>query len=283
MTSPRADNLLLAALPEDDFRFLEQHLHSYALAHRAVLFAPGEAMKHVYFPCSGAVSLLADMRNDLPIECATVGRDGVLGASAAFMNRPAVSHALVQCAGDSVRVTATHFREMFAHSHCFRDLVFRFEETLFVRAQQAAACNTLHDVSARMCRWLLEAHDKSGSTTIPVTQELLAQLLGVQRTTITFVAKRLQRAGVISVRRGHVELFDLQQLRDAACECYAALRAHQETIFEEYSSARAHQAPRVLTSPQDEELAMAERMAGVRPRLGGRKAMWSHAAVAVER
>jgi hypothetical protein len=123
---------------------------------------------------------------------------------------------------DSVRVTATHFREMFAHSYSFRDLVFRFEEILFVRAQQAAARNTLHHVRSRMCRWLLEAHDKNGSTTIPVTRELLARLLGVQRTTITFVAKSLQRAGMISVRRGHVELFDLQQLRDAACECYAA-------------------------------------------------------------
>lgn len=224
-------NLLLAALRADDLSLLTPHLKDISLEQGEILQAQGERIEHVYFPHSGMISLLAVMRQGEAVETATVGREGVIGAISAFGPKQASTTAIVQVAATASRISVPRFQAAASKSERLRDIVVRYNEYLLVQTQQTAACHALHDVEARLCRWLLQAQDRTEDNTIPLTQEFLSQMLGVRRTTVTLVARALQEAGLIRYQRGQIEITNRKALEETACECYQAHRRHIEQVL----------------------------------------------------
>jgi len=217
-------NLLLAGLPAEDFGLLEPHLREVVLAQGMVLQEQGERIEHVYFPRDGIISLLTVMQQGAAIEIATVGREGAVGAVAGMAPRQSLTRAVVQIAGAASRISVSAFRSAVKKSGGIRDIIVSSSEILLVQVQQTAACNALHDVEARLSRWLLHARDRMDGDTIQLTHEFLSQMLGVRRTTVTVVAAMLQRAGLIRYARGHIRILDRPGLEARACECYTAIR-----------------------------------------------------------
>jgi CRP-like cAMP-binding protein len=219
-------NLLLAALPEKDLSLLAPHLKDVPLVQGVVLQEQGEPIDQVYFPHDGIVSLLAVMQQGNAVETATIGYEGAVGSLSGLGPRRSHSRAVVQVAGFSARIAAERFRKAAEESHEIRNIVARHGEMLLIQVQQAAACNALHAVEARLSRWLLQARDRLDSNTIGLTHEFLSQMLGVRRTTVTVIASMLQEAGLIRYHRGQIEIVDRPGLEGRACECYEAIRRH---------------------------------------------------------
>lgn len=224
-------NRFLATLPPHDFALLAPHLRTLPLERSVMLQDVGEEIEHVYFPHTGMVSLVAVMQSGATVETATIGRWGIIGASAALGAKSAVARAVVQLPGTAAWISAAHFHAAAGQSAAIRDLVVRYNDILLGQIQQSVACNALHAMEARLCRWLLQTHDCIDGNAIPLTQEFLGQMLGVRRTTVTIAARLLQGAGLIRYRRGLIHILDRQALEEIACECYAATRSKAEKLF----------------------------------------------------
>ena len=222
------DNRLLASLSAQDLALLEPHLTLIRLSGGEALYQPGDLIDRVYFPCSGVVSMMLVMGNSATVETAALGRDGGIAVLAGIAERRALSRVLVQVPGDAFLIEAPRFRAAVRESDGLRDMIMHATQAVLAQVIQSVACNALHPVEARLCRWLLMCRDRTGSTTIPLTQEFMAAMLGVQRTTVTAVARSLQDVGLIRYRRGMIELLDLPGLQNASCECYEAVRHHYE-------------------------------------------------------
>jgi CRP-like cAMP-binding protein len=192
------DNKLLASLPRDHFDRLLPHLSTVSLPQGLVLYESGDEVDQVYFPQYGMLSLLAVLRDGKAIETATVGREGVVGAMAGLGLYKSLVRVVVQMPVSVSKIAATHFRTAAAASDPIRNLCIRYNEVLLSQARVTAACNALHPIEARFCRWLLQSADRSASDTIALTQEFLAEMLGVRRTSVTEVASKVQNAGVIT-------------------------------------------------------------------------------------
>jgi CRP-like cAMP-binding protein len=237
-TPPRARQLehgkfnrFLATLPPHDFSLLAPHLRTIVLERGVMLHDVGEEIEHVYFPHTGMVSLVAVMQSGATVETATVGRGGVVGASAGLGAKRTFGRAVVQLPGTAAWISASQFHAAANESRAIRDLVVRYNELLLAQVQQSVACNALHGLEARLCRWLLQTHDCIDGDAIPLTQEFLGQMLGVRRTTVTIAARLLQSAGLIRYRRGLIQVLDRAALEDIACECYAAVRRNADNVF----------------------------------------------------
>jgi CRP-like cAMP-binding protein len=217
-------NSLLEALPEEDYALVAPHLVQVDLERGRLLYDPGDPIDHVYFPHDGVISLMTLMESGAAIESATIGPEGALGLMAAVAPRQSLSRAIVQTPLTAARITAERLHEGWEKSPRLRDLVDRHTEALFGHAIQSVACNALHSVEARFCRWLLTCHDRISSDTVALTQEFLADMLGVQRTTVTAVARSLQAKGAIRYRRGVVDIIDRPVLQALTCECYGVIR-----------------------------------------------------------
>jgi CRP-like cAMP-binding protein len=217
------DNKLLAALPRDHFDRLLPHLSSVSLPQGLVLYEAGDEVDQVYFPHYGMLSLLAVLRDGKAIETATVGREGVVGAMAGLGLYKSLVRVVVQMPLALSKIAATHFRTVTAGSDVIRNLCVRYNEVLLSQARVTAACNALHPIEARFCRWLLQSADRAGSDTVPLTQEFLAEMLGVRRTSVTEVATKVQNAGVITYSRGVIKILDRAALMRMSCECYETL------------------------------------------------------------
>jgi CRP-like cAMP-binding protein len=224
-------NRLLASLPADDMALVAPHLAQVDLERGRLLYDPGDRIETIYFPNDGVISLMTLMESGAAIESATVGPEGALGLSAAVAPRLSLSRAIVQTPVKAIRISASQLHEAWEKSARIRDLVDRHSEALFGHAIQSVACNALHSVEARFCRWLLTCHDRISTDTVALTQEFLADMLGVQRTTVTAVARTLQERGVISYRRGVVDIIDRQSLEALTCECYAVIRRTYERLL----------------------------------------------------
>ena len=232
ITRQQQGSRFLATLPPHDFSLLAPHLRTVALEHRTFLHDVGEEIERVYFPHSGMVSLVAVMRDGTTVETATVGRAGVIGTSAGLGARSAVSRAIVQLPGTAAWVSAAKFHAVANQSQAMRDLIVRHNDLLLAQVQQSVACNALHALEARLCRWLLQTHDCTDGGPMPLTQEFLSQMLGVRRTTVTIAAQLLQKAGLIVYRRGHIQILDRAALEDISCECYKVIRQNAHKVFE---------------------------------------------------
>jgi len=224
-------NRFLASLPPHDFSLLAPHLRPLALERGAMLHDVGEQIERVYFPHTGMVSLVAVMRSGATVETATVGRAGVIGASAGLGASTTLGRAVVQLPGTAAWLSAPHFQAAAVQSQAIRDLIVRYNDLLLSQVQQSVACNALHALEARLCRWLLQTHDCTDGNIIPLTQEFLGQMLGVRRTTVTIAARLLQGAGLIRYRRGHIQILDRAALEEMACECYGVVRQNANKVF----------------------------------------------------
>ncbi len=224
-------NRLLFALPPEDKALLTPHLSQVELEKGRLLYEPGDLIDQAYFPTDCVLSLMTLMDNGAAIESATIGREGALGLMAAVAPRQSLGRAIVQAPGSALRIAAAPLHEAWRRSASLREVVDRHNEALFGHAIQSVACNALHAVEARFCRWLLSCHDRIDTNTVCLTQEFLADMLGVQRTTVTAVAGSLQTKGVIRYRRGVVDILDRAGLEAMACECYGAVRRGYERLL----------------------------------------------------
>jgi len=224
-------NLLLASLSEGDAAAIRPYLVSVQLVHKRVLFEAGDTIKQVYFPEGAIISLVVGLSTGEMVEAAMVGKDGVVGASCALDGKISLSRAIVQLAGDSLVCDVDALKGAALQSHSFLSRLIRHEQTVFSQAQQSTACMATHDVEARLCRWLLRARDLSGDDTLLFTQEFLAEMLGVRRTSVTTVAHTLQRAGLIKYARGRIQILDVEGVRESACECYETVNANYQALL----------------------------------------------------
>lgn len=241
MTSPLPlKNRLLASLPPADFARLSPQLTLVEMEKGRLICEPGDAIDTVYFPHDCVISLMTLMENGTAIESATIGREGAFGLMAAIAPRQSMSRAIVQVPGRASRIAAPHLAEAVRQAPELAALIDRHNDALFGHAIQSVACNALHAVEARFCRWLLSCRDRIDSNTVSLTQEFLADMLGVQRTTVTAVAGALQAKGLIRYRRGVVDILDRAGLEAAACECYDSVRRNYERLLPDpFGKARA--------------------------------------------
>lgn len=224
-------NRLLVALPSEEFALVSPHLSPVELQRGRLLYDPGDRIETVYFPHDCVISLMTLMENGAAIESAAVGREGAVGLMAAVAPRVSLSRVIVQTPGVASRIGANLLHDFSVRVPNLRNLIDRHNEALFGHAIQSVACNALHAVEARFCRWLLSCDDRIDTNTVHLTQEFLADMLGVQRTTVTAVAGSLQTKGLIRYRRGVVDILDRAGLEAMACECYGAVRRGYERLL----------------------------------------------------
>jgi CRP-like cAMP-binding protein len=217
-------NAILASLSAGDASALAPHLKPVHLPQKTILYEAGDTIKSVYFPVNVVISLVITLESGETTEAAMIGRDGAVGIASALDGKIAMSRAIVQLGGDAITCDPAAFKSAAMQSEQLISLIMRHEQTMFGQAQQSTACMANHDVEARLCRWMLRARDLSGSDDLPFTQEFLAEMLGVRRTSVTTVAHTLQSANLIKYTRGKIRILDVEGLRDAACECYQTVR-----------------------------------------------------------
>ena len=224
-------NNFLASLPAKDFELLRPHLKPFDMVHEDLLFDTGDIIHWVYLPHSGVISLVVGLADGQLIEAAMVGRDSLVGSSAALDGGVALNRGIVQVEGTASILDVKILREVADQSAIFRTTLIRHEQALFAQAQQSAACNATHSVEARLSRWLLRANELCGDVTLRLTQEQLAQMIGVQRNAISIVAHALQQAGTIRYSRGHIEIISVDALRRTACECHQAVKTAYQRLL----------------------------------------------------
>lgn len=217
-------NCLLAALPADEYAHLFPHLELVFLPLGGVLYESGIQLRHAYFPTTAIVSLLYVMENGSSAEIAVVGNEGVVGISLFMGGETTPSRAIVQSAGHAYRLKKQLLREEFESFVPMQHLLLRYTQALITQMAQTAVCNRHHSLDQQLCRWLLLSLDRLPSNELLMTQELIANMLGVRREGVTEAAGNLQRAGLIEYHRGHITVLDRAGLEARTCECYAVVK-----------------------------------------------------------
>jgi CRP-like cAMP-binding protein len=217
-------NHLLAALPGAEFERLAPHLELVPLLLGDTLYEPGGQLQHVYFPTTAIVSLLYIMESGVSAEMAGVGNEGVLGISLFMGGETTPSSAVVQTAGHGYRLPGRVLKTEFNRGGPLQRLLLRYTQALVTQMFQTGACNRHHSIEQQLCRWLLLTLDRMPTNELIMTQELVANALGVRREGVTEAAGNLQRAGIISYRRGHISVIKRAGLEAGSCECYAVVK-----------------------------------------------------------
>ena len=220
---PRVNTLLSGIAPAKRAALLKL-LKPAALTSGDVLYEAHTTIRQIYFPVDCLVSLLAPLKGHLALEVGVVGSEGMIGVPLALGVRTSLVQAIVQGSGSALRMSAQAFHDELPHQPGLRLQIDRYVHSLIAQLTQTAACNAFHSVEARCARWLLVARDRMQNDEIELTQEVLAQLLGVRRVGVTVAAGNLQRSGAIAYARGRIVVLDAQRLSEAACECYAVVR-----------------------------------------------------------
>jgi CRP-like cAMP-binding protein len=223
-------NQLLDRIPHEEFAGLRTHLQPVDLPLKQVVQEYEAEIRDVWFPTTALLSVLIVPEEDDPVEVAEVAREGFVNAVAALGVDEGPNRVICQMAGAALRLPVAAFREALGRSPGLTRLAHRYIAFMLQCTARGLACNALHLVEARACRWILTAHDQVGQDEFPLTQEFLAFMLGVRRQTVTVVAGTLQNAGLIEYRRGSVAVRDRGRLEDAACECYALNRDYYERV-----------------------------------------------------
>jgi CRP-like cAMP-binding protein len=224
-------NHLLAELPGDIYQRLLPDLEGVPLRLGEEMYAAGEALKYVYFPATAIVSLLSTMEDGRSAEIGVVGNDGILGI-AVFMGGESVpNRAVVQSEGVAFRMRAHVLASEFRRAGMLQRVLLRYTQSLIAQMSQTAVCNRLHSVEQQLCRWLLLSHDRLPSNELVMTQELIADMLGVRREAVSHQAARLQGAGLISYHRGHITILDRAGLEARVCECYSVVRREADRLM----------------------------------------------------
>jgi CRP-like cAMP-binding protein len=228
--SPSPANRLLAALPSREYGKLHAHFEPFPLTARAVLYEPGQSPAHVYFPGSGVLSQLVLMNAGGRIEVGMVGSEGMAGLPVVLGADTNPAQCVVQVAGEALRMEAAVFRSQVGRDSLLYHLLLRYAHAFFNQLCRSVACNSLHSVEQRCCRWLLLTHNRAGTDHFPFTHELLAGMLGVRRASVSEVARLLQRAKLIRYQRGQLTILDRRGLEAVACECYHATEAEFDRL-----------------------------------------------------
>jgi CRP-like cAMP-binding protein len=248
MLSPHSpsQNHLLAALPAEDFGRLAAHLELVPMRLGEILYEPGSQMQHAYFPITAIASLHYVMESGASAESAGVGHEGLVGISLFMGGDSTPSSAVVQTAGHGYRLASRLLKQEFNSAGAMRSLLLRYTQALITQMIQTAACNRHHSVEQQLCRWLLLTLDRSVSSELVMTQELVASMLGVRREGITEAAGNLQRAGLIRYRRGHISILQRAGLETRSCECYAVVKKELGRLMSDVR--HRHSAPAVATA-----------------------------------
>ncbi len=238
--SPRR-NHLLAALPKAEFEHLRPHLEPVPMPLGKVLYESGEGLNYVYFPTTAIVSLLYVMENGASAEIAVVGNDGIVGIALFMGGETMPNRAVVQSAGQAYRLKGPMLKREFARHGgrrhgSLQPLLLRYTMALLTQMAQTAVCNRHHTIDQQLCRWLLLSLDRLPSNELYMTQELIANMLGVRREGVTEAAGRLQSAGLIRYSRGHINVLDRSGLEARVCECYEVVRQESRRLFPERAS-----------------------------------------------
>lgn len=227
---PHRKNFLLNRASLDVLDRISSGLVVVPLAQGEVLAETHARIEKVYFPHTGVISCVVETIGGGAIETGMIGNDGVFGASQALDDKVSLNHVVMQVPGDVSVISSDLLREAADAIPTFRGLLVKYDQFFLAQVQQTAACNALHTVQARTCKWLLRMHDLAGPDH-PLTQEFLAQMMGVRRTSVTEVAGELQKAGMITYSRGRIRLLDLDMINQRACECESDVRSHYRRIF----------------------------------------------------
>ncbi|MGO4389316.1 Crp/Fnr family transcriptional regulator [Microvirga sp. 2YAF29] len=224
-------NRLLAALEPEDFTAFEPHLELVELAKGKIVYDVGETIRHVYFPHDTIVSFTTLLQDGGSVEMAAFGRESVFGYVSAQVSRQSFGRYVTQFSGTASRISLDRFAEIILGRIKVRQLILNFTEALLTQTLLAVACNAVHSVEARCCRWILSTRDRFDHDALPLTHETLAQTLGVQRSTVSSVTRALQMAGLISQGRGVITVTDRDGLEETACECYRTIRERYESLL----------------------------------------------------
>ena len=224
-------NKLLAILPGEEYKRLLPHLEPVYLLSEQILYQTNEPIEYAYFPLNGVRSLLNIMKNGERIEAATVGKEGMIGIPLLLGTTQMPMQAMSQIPGDALRIKANVFQREVYWGCPLHTLLLGYTQTLMNQLAQTAACNRLHLVQQRCCRWLLMTRDRVESDELPITQELLSVMLGVRRSRRIEVVTNLEKAGLIRYQRGKMTFLDLQGLEASACECYQLLKQEFDCLF----------------------------------------------------
>ena len=224
-------NQLLAALPDDEWQRWQPHLELAQLPLGTVLYESGGTLKNVYFPTTAIVSLLYVMENGDHAEIAVVGKEGLIGVSLFMGGGSTPSRAVVQSAGTGFRLNAVVMKEGFERGGPVMHLLLRYTQALITQMAQTAVCNRHHTLDQQLCRWLLLSLDRLSGNELTMTQELIANMLGVRREGVTEAAMNLQKAGLIRYSRGRITVLDRPGLERRSCECYAVVKKEYDRLL----------------------------------------------------
>lgn len=224
-------NQLLARLPEEDRERLRQHLEPVTMPLGHVLHESGKRMRHVYFPTDCIVSLLYVMEDGASTEIAVVGHEGLVGVALFMGGETTPSRAVVQSAGHAFRLKGQVLKEEFFRAGAMQRLLLRYTQALLTQMAQTAVCNRHHSLDQQFCRWLLLSLDRLPTQDLYMTQELIANMLGVRREGVTEAAGNVQRAGLIEYRRGHITVRDRAGLEARVCECYQVVKREYDRLL----------------------------------------------------
>ena len=224
-------NQLLAALPQPEWKRWRGHLEAVNLSLGQVVYESGAALTHVYFPTTAIVSLLYVMENGASAEIAVVGHEGIVGISLFMGGESTPSRAVVQSAGKGFRMPAAAMKNEFNRAGPVLHLMLRYTQALITQMAQTAVCNRHHSLDQQLCRWLLLSLDRLQGSELLMTQELIANMLGVRREGVTEAALKLQQVGLIRYARGRIEVLDRAGLEQRTCECYAVVKKEYERLL----------------------------------------------------
>jgi CRP-like cAMP-binding protein len=233
ISAEKRENSLLAALPDPEWRRWEPLLQEVDMPLGEVLYEPGATLTHVYFPTTSIVSLLYVMENGASAEIAVVGNEGLVGISLFMGGESTPSRAVVQSAGHGLRLKAQLMKDEFDRAGPVLHLLLRYTQALITQMSQTAVCNRHHSLDQQLCRWLLLSLDRLQVNHLEMTQELIANMLGVRREGVTGAALKLQEAGLISYARGHITVLNRAGLEKRTCECYAVVKREYDRLLPE--------------------------------------------------
>jgi CRP-like cAMP-binding protein len=224
-------NKLLAALPEHEYHQLTQQLELVHLPLGYSIYESGDDIRYLYFPVECIISLLHVMKNGASAEIAVAGNEGLIGIAVFMGGHSTPSRAVVQSAGHSYRLRAHALKNEFNASHEIQILFLRYTQALITQMSQTAVCNRHHSIDQQLCRWLLLSLDRLSSNKLEMTQELIANMLGVRREGVTEAAGKLQAQGIIHYLRGHIEVLDRPKLESSVCECYKVVKDEYDRLL----------------------------------------------------
>jgi CRP-like cAMP-binding protein len=234
----RPKNKLLRALPEADFQRIVPDLERIQIPARYIFYQHGKPISHVYFPNGGVASVTVVLSDGTMVETATVGVEGLVGIEAFFVRAPtAPGDTMMQVPDtDAERLSVAAFRREVARQGALAELMGRYAQASIAQMMQSTACNALHQIQERCCRWLLTTHDRIGRDDFRLSHEFLGVMLGVRRQSVTVVAGALQEAGLIRYKHGHMTIVNRKGLEDASCECYALIRRRFDALIDGHDS-----------------------------------------------